>query len=220
MKQFSINLLLILLAYNAVGQDNLILYITKVNEKSSSIELSLSNLDLIINKGKITKIIDSNSTYQLENQGYLKNKYLKILDHMPSGQATFSVYEFKIIDFNNFTYLLYSKKEGLSEPCGSFILDSLTTFRIEDKKLILDNTLKSIIEGYRKYKYFTDDKELLERTHKDDFCYDLLESKENEVLIEFNLGCSSFKEIEEKLKGSKLKLQFENGKIETILTEN
>lgn len=180
-------------------------------------EYSRSGLDSIVEIGIYTVIEDSSTIYKYESQGYVKNKYLMILDYMSTGQPTFTIHEYKKISFNKNEYLFYSNIEGVS-GYSTYNKDSLTVYRIENDHLTVDNSIQINIDKFRNYRFFTTDPDLINSTYKDDFVFEFGEN-DNEISIVFNIDNYSYNEIEKQLKGNKLVLRFDN-KIETELIKD
>jgi len=164
-----------------------------------------------------TVFVDSSTIFGYENQGYIKNRYLRICDYMITMQSTFSIYEFKMIIFDHKEYLLFSNISGI-RGFSSYNNDSLAVFRIENNHPVFDNSLKLVIDKFRNFKYFTDDINLIKSQYKEDFIFEFGEN-ENEISIKINLSDYSYKEFNDKLNGNKLILQF-NNKIDTLLTDD
>jgi len=61
----------------------------------------------------------------------------------------------------------------------------LFVYQIKNNKLIVDSNFKSTIVQYRHYKYFTDDKNLIESSNNSSFVFDF-EGKENEIAVIIN----------------------------------
>lgn len=170
---------------------------------------SREELDTIVSKGIFSIIYESFDVDAYERQGYIKDKYLRILRYQPSGQAGISINEYKIIKFNNYSYLLSSEKHGINTPGFGFTGNELVVFRIENGNLLEDEKLKSKIEEFRDYKYFTNDKELIKESQKEDFVFEF-EEEDNKISI---VPVWGYNDIEEKLYRNKLILKFTGNKI-------
>jgi len=198
------------------GQNTFLDLVYKIKPKTTSCEYSRAGLDSIVKFGSDTVLVDKETICGYENQGYIQDRYLRILDYLITGQATYSIYEFKSINFNHKRYLLFSNISGVA-GYTAYDQDSLAIFRVENNGLIRDDTLSVILDRFRSYEFFTDDEEMRKSSQKKSFIYEFGEG-ENEISIAINECDDCYRKIERKINGKKLLIRFKN-KIETELTE-
>mgnify|MGYP000990807724 CR=1 FL=1 len=198
------------------GQDPFLDLVYKIKPNTTGCEYTRAGLDSIVKFGNDTVFVDKESICGYENQQYIQGRYLRILNYLITGQATYSIYEFKSIIFNHEEYLLFSNISGV-KGYTAYDQDSLTIFRVENHNLFRDDTISATIERFRSYEFFTDDKEIIKSSNKNSFIYELGED-ENEISIAINECDDCYRKIERRINGEKLIIQFKD-KIEKELTE-